>query len=326
MLFPEHWSVNPYGPDQSGVKRFFFDTQGRLVAIPIERREKVTIEERWGGGGTLLSPAAYILAAAARADAFDPDNRPLGEDQENRLAWLGVELQGLDRELARLNGVSDRTQDGSIGAIGTYVYAGSPAERMGLEPGDILLRVHADGQPRPLELRIEGDFGMMEAFWERIEQIPAQYFDQIPTPWPNVDNTFNQSLTNLGFGASARLEVFRNSEMFSEPFTVTQGPDHYNAAARFESESLGMDVRDMTFEVRRYFQLTEEDAGVIVSKLEPGEKAAVAGLKPYEIIIAVNDQPVISVEQFETLITDQPELRFSVKRRDKGRVVKITMN
>ena len=144
--------------------------------------------------------------------------------------------------------------------------------------------------------------------------------------WPNVDNTFNQSLTNLGFGASARLEVFRNSETFSEPFTVTQGPDHYNAASRFESESLGMDVRDMTFEVRRYFQLTEEDAGVIVSKLEPGEKAAVAGLKPYEIIIAVNDQPVTSVEQFEELITDQTALRFSVKRRDKGRVVKITMN
>ena len=327
MLFPEHWSVNPYGPDQSGVKRFFFDLQGRLVALPIERREKVTVEERWGGGGAVLSPAPYILEAAARGDdAFDPDNRPLGEDQENRLAWLGVELQGLDRELARLNGVSDRTQDGSIGAIVTYVYTGSPAERMGLEPGDILLRVHADGQPRPLELHVEGDFGMMEAFWENIEQIPVQYFDQIPTPWPNADNAFNRALTDLGFGASARLEVFRNGEMFSEPFTVTQGPDHYNAASRFESESLGMDVRDMTFEVRRYFQLTEEDAGVIVSKLEPGEKAAVAGLKPYEIIIAVNDQPVTSVDQFETLITDQTALRFSVKRRDKGRVVKITMN
>ena len=326
MLFPEHWSVNPYGPDQSGVKRFFFDMQGRLVAFPIERREKVTVEERWGGGA-VLSPASYILDAAALGDAaLELDNRPLGEDEENRLAWLGVELQGLDRELARLNGVSDRTQDGSIGAIVTYVYTGSPAEHMGLEPGDILLRVHAAEQPRPLEVRVELDFGWMETYWENIEKVDPQAFDQIPTPWPNVDNAFNRALTDLGFGEKARLEFFRADQVRTEPFVVTQGPDHYTSSARFEFKDLGVDVRELTYEARRYFQLADDAPGVIISKLEPGEKAAIAGLKPYEIITTVNDEPVASVAQFEQLVQGHDELRFSVKRRNRGRVVKIRMN
>ena len=330
MIFPVHWSINSYGfgyNNDASAQRFMFDLEGRLVAFPIERREKVTVDER-GGGARVLAPASYVLDAVAQGhDAFDPDNRPLNERQENRIAWLGAELQGLDQELARLYGVAELTRDGMIGAVVTYIYPNSPATMMGLEQGDIILRVHAEDQPRPLEVAVEEDYSSnRDGYWAYIEDVPAQFFDRIPTPWPNVNNTFNQSLTNLGFGTSARLDVFRNGEMFTKPFTVTQSPDHYNATARFESESLGMDVRDMTFEIRRYFQLTEEDAGVIVSKLEPGEKAAVAGLKPYEIIIAVNDQPVTSVEQFETLIADQAELRFSVKRRDKGRVVKISIN
>jgi serine protease Do len=324
-VYPNHWSVN--GFSGSPTKRFMFSLEGQLVAFPIERREKVTVDER-SGGARVLAPANYVLDAAMEGGgAFDPDNRPLSEREESRVAWLGVELQRLDQELARLYGVSELSQDGMIGAVVTYIYPNSPATEMGLRQGDIILRVHAKDQPRPLDVVVEEDYSsIMDQYWAEIENIPAQVFDQIPTPWPNVDNAFNRSLTDLGFGSSARLEVFRDGELLSRDFTVTQGPDHYNAAARFESESLGMDVRDMTYEVRRYLQLTEADTGVIVSKLEPGEKAAVAGLKPYELIIAVNDEPVTSVERFEELIEGQSELRFSVKRRDKGRVVKIRMN
>ncbi len=321
-VYPSHWSVGGYSGLES--KRFMFGLDGQLVAFPIERREKVSVED-WGES-RVLAPANYVLDAA-RGGAFDADNRPLSEREESRVAWLGVELQRLDQELARLYGVSELSQDGTIGAVVTYIYPNSPATEMDLRQGDIILRVHAEDQPRPLDVVVEEDYSsFMDQYWAEIENIPAQVFDQIPTPWPNVDNVFNQMLTGLGFGSSASLEIYRDGALLSESFTVTQGPDHYNAAGRFSSESLGMDVRDMTYEVRRYLQLTDADTGVIVSKLEPGEKAAVAGLKPYELIIAVNDEPVTSVERFEELIEGQSELRFSVKRRDKGRVVKIRMD
>jgi S1-C subfamily serine protease len=84
-------------------------------------------------------------------------------------------------------------------------------------------------------------------------------------------------------------------------------------------------VRNLTYEVRRYFQKAPGEGGVIVSKIEPGSKAAVSGIKPYEIITHVNDQPVGNVKDFEKLIAGQGELRLSVKRMTKGRVVKIKM-
>jgi len=110
-----------------------------------------------------------------------------------------------------------------------------------------------------------------------------------------------------------------------KPFTVVEGPAHYNSARRHKDEATGLTVRNMTYEVRRYFQKTPEDPGVLISMVEPGSKASVAGIKPFEIITAVNDQPVHDVREFQKLITGGGELRLAVKRMTQGRVVKIRL-
>ena len=69
------------------------------------------------------------------ASHIDPSNVPLTEQEESRLAWVGVELQPLNKELARANNVSKLTRDGQIGALVSYVYPGSPAEKAGVEVG-----------------------------------------------------------------------------------------------------------------------------------------------------------------------------------------------
>jgi S1-C subfamily serine protease len=214
--------------------------------------------------------------------------------------------------------------DGATGALVTHIYPGSPAEEIGLELGDILLRIHSDEHPRPLEITLEQDYSSQwDQIWSQLNQIPAEYFDQLPTPWPSVENTFNRSLTNLGFGSEVELEYVRFGDLKRAVFEVVQGPKHFGAASRFESEDLGVTVRNVTYEVRRYFRLTEDNPGVILSKIEPGERAAVAGLKPYEIVTHVNEEPVHDVEQFEALVGGSEDVSLSVKRRDQGRVVKI---
>jgi S1-C subfamily serine protease len=88
---------------------------------------------------------------------------------------------------------------------------------------------------------------------------------------------------------------------------------------------LGLTVRNLTYEVRRYFQRSAADPGVIVSKVEPGSKASVSGIKPYEIVTQVNDVPIQSVKEFETLIQDKEELRLSVLRMTLERQVRVKM-
>ena len=67
-----------------------------------------------------------------------------------------------------------------------------------------------------------------------------------------------------------------------------------------------------------------EEPGVVISKIERGEKAEVAGLRPYEIIVTVDDRPVRNVKEFEEAVGRHGELRLFVKRLREGRTVKIT--
>jgi serine protease Do len=79
----------------------------------------------------------------------------------------------------------------------------------------------------------------------------------------------------------------------------------------------------VTYEVRRYLQRKADEPGVVVSKVEPGGRAGVAGVRPYELITHVNDQPVNNVGEFEKLTAASGELKLSVRRMAKGRIVTV---
>ena len=314
------------GDDAGGL--FLFDESGRLAALPITRRATVSSQEEYAGPPTpALTPAAYVReAVASLPKTADPGNAPLSEDDENRLAWLGVELQGLNAELARANDVSHLTNDGESGALVTHVYSDSPAAKAGVEPGWILIRAHVDGEPKPLEVKVDAYQFAEQAFpWDRFDELPEQFFDQIPRPWPPAENNLTRALTDLGFGRSFAAEFFHDGKAERKSFTVTQSPAHFDSAPKHKLDPLGVTVRDLTYEVRRYFQTEPGDPGVIVSKIEMGSKASTAGLKPFELITHVNDQPVTTSMDFERMSKDQKELRLSVKRMAKGRQVKVKL-
>ena len=310
------------GPE---AEPFLFDASGALVALPLARREKVSTENRWSTGESRLTPVGCLRTVLADlAKNTDPGNVPLAEAKERRLAWLGVILQPLNRDLARANGVADLTRDGETGALVSYVYADSPAAAAGIVPGMILLRLRVEGQPQPVEVRLE-DYEDRGPFpWDRLEEVPETYYDRIPPPWESAENVFTRALTDLGFGRKFEADFFADGKVVAKPFEVTASPTHYDAAPRYKAAGLGLTVRDLTYEVRRYFRKTAEEPGVIVAKIDPGSKASVAGIKPYEIITHVNDKPVMNVKDFEQAVVADGEMRFSVKRMSQGRVVKLS--
>jgi hypothetical protein len=325
-----------FGPGGTLPLNFLFTLDGELVAAPIGHREKVAVEDGrgryggWGGGASGMLAAAYLsgVVTGDRDANLDPENRPLTEAEENRLAWLGVELQPMNADLARVNDVVAQTSGGASGAIVTYVYPDSPAADAGLEPGDILLRLHVEGQPKPLEVSMEGGFYDLnfDQMWEMLPQIPAEYLDQMPKPWGSAENSLTRSLTDIGFGTPFTAEVFRGGDVMTRSFIVTEGPAHYESTTRLESEESGLTVRNLTYEVRRYFRVLPDGPGVIVSKVEPGSKAAVAGIYPLEMIMAVNDEPVHDVDELEAKLTAGGEFRLNIKRMTVGRIVQLTID
>ncbi len=306
---------------------YLFDLDGALIAFPISRRRAVSDDSRWARDDWTLTAASYVGQLFDDLSAHvDPSNVPLLEEQENRLAWMGVELQGLDRELARINGVSHLTRDGQTGALVSYVYPDSPAAAAGIEPGNILLRLRVEGEPKPVAVEADGDgFGFDSLMFDMLDDLPEDFFSNLPPPWPSVNNKLNKALVRIGFGKRYKAELFRGGDVVLRDMQVEESPPHFDSAPRFKSERLGMTVRDLTYEVRRHFLKRPDDPGVIVSKVEPGEKAAVAGIKPYEIITHVNDQPVTGVDAFREQTKQSTQLRLTVNRMAKNRLVRIAL-
>lgn len=309
---------------------FLLTTNLEVVALPVVRREQVSGDRSsaFDRAEVKLTPARYLAeAVTGLPGSADASNVPVTEEEENRLAWLGVELQPLNRDLARANGVSDQTRDGETGALVTYVHPDSPAAKAGIPAGAVLLRLKVPGQALPVEVQIEEDYARAQAFpWDRLDEVPEQYFERIPTPWPPVENAFTRALTDLGFGTRYTAEFFIDGKLVAKELEVVAGPTHYAAAPRYKSEALGVTVRDQTYDVRRYLQRKPEDPGVVVARVEPGGKASVAGVKPYEIITHINDQPVNNVKDFEKLAAGGGEMKLSLKRMTKGRIVTIKAN
>ncbi len=317
-------------PELAGesLNTFAFDLDGHLLVLPLAHREKTSVRDGYSSGhGTTPTCAAQINEVLANlAQNTDPSNTPLAPDQENRIAWMGVELQPLTPELARVNNVADRTNDGDFGALVIYVYPDSPAAKAGVEAGYILLRLNAEGQPKPIDVRVVADPRIERAFpWDKLDEVAERYYDQIYTPWPATENSFNRMLTDLGFGTKYTAEFFHDGKSDTKNFTVVASPPHWTSAPQGKAPAIGLTVRNMTYEVQRYFQKKPDDCGVVISKIEMGSKASTSGLKPYEIITHVNDVPVNTVQEFEKTVAGQTELRLSVKRKDVGRIVKITV-
>jgi serine protease Do len=169
---------------------------------------------------------------------------------EVRRSWLGLALQPL------LKG------DGpSHGVLVGGVVAGSPAERAGLKPGDVILGY--DG--RPLEV---------------------QYSEQIPA--------LNRLLLTTPIGKAVELHYERaGKQEKTTAVTVARGTAQ---GAEAELKSWGITVRELTLLAAKELQ-REPGSGVLVSSVRPGAASSEAKppLLPGDILVEMGGKPVRSV-------------------------------
>lgn len=283
--------------------------------------------ESWDSWRSRTSIPGTALARFVAARDFDPEFAVRKGKDRIRVAWIGVETQAMTKELARekksqgfLSG-----EDG-MGSLVGKVYTNTPAARAGIKEGDVLLWVRRKTSERHerLETRDNRGFGIdIESIFGRM---PVSAFDRYGmTPWPQVESGVNEVFTRLGIGTKVVIAWVSGGEKHEAELVLEQAPVHYRTTRRIRNRTLGIVAADLTFEVRAFLKLADDAPGVVITKMQEGSPAAVAGLRPFEVITSVNGEPVPTSIRFSELIKGKQDLTFSVRRLDATRIVRIQL-
>jgi serine protease Do len=177
-----------------------------------------------------------------------------------RRAYLGVIPQDITPALARAMGEKDLR-----GALVGDVSPNGPAQKAGLEKGDIVLE--ANGKP------VAGA------------------------------NDLRMTISMMAPETTVKLKVLRGGAEREVPVKLGELPST-EAAVQPRGDSsksvlLGVSVQELDAQTVHELQLAAGTQGVVVTKVNPSSAAAEAGLKRGDVIQEVNRKPVRSAADFE---------------------------
>ena len=197
--------------------------------------------------------------------------------------WLGVSIQEVTPELAK-----SFSLDKNKGALVAEVFKASPAEKAGIEQGDIILQFNGKDIVESKELP-----RMMAA-----------------TP----------------VGDTVALKVLRNGKTITCQVNAGEMQEKEVASLDTPRESLGLTVQNITPDIAQELGL-EKAGGVVVANVEPGSPAAEAGIQPGDVIQGVNQKPVRNVDDFVAKIENagkQENVLLLIKRGNNNLYAALT--
>jgi len=194
--------------------------------------------------------------------------------------FLGVGLQPLSSELAEAFNLSD-----AAGALISGVQPGTPAAKAGMLAGDVIVEFNNKKVNDSAHLRI------------MVAQTPPKTAVTFKALRDGKPKNFNVTLAELPEDLMAR----NSGEMFeqgAEPATTTLA---------------GVEITDLNNETRRRFAIPARIRGALVTKVEENSAAAKAGLRPGDVIVEINRQPVTSADEAVELTEDTKGKRILLR-------------
>jgi hypothetical protein len=280
-----------------------FDLEGRPIGLYVARRlpDRPTETRTWE---QIVSLRQLAKELADPAPFLDPQAVPRPRREEKRPVWLGVEFQRVSRPLMEMRGLLGATREGRVGLMVSHVYRDSPAQRLGLAVGDILLSVKEEGQDRPTEfLNTREGRVSLEDSWGRSRWSGDDDGELEPYRiWRGPQNYLTAILTKIGPGKTVTLAWLHGDAQRQATLALEEGPDDFESAERWKDRVVGLTVRDLTYEVRDALRLAADAPGVVISAVEPGGPADVRQLRPYELVTHIDGVPLKKAADVRSLL------------------------
>jgi serine protease Do len=199
--------------------------------------------------------------------------------------WLGVMIQQVTPDLADNFGL-----DRPIGALVGQVVPGSPAEKAGLNAGDVII-----------------EYNGKEV--SQMSMLPAM-------------------VASTSVGEKATIVLIRDGKKQNITVEIGKMEDEDSVLADTEtgtSKKIGITVQELTPKLAESLGI-EEVQGLIVSDINPGSAAAEAGILRGDIILEINREKVESIVQYRNALVaaqEKKSILLLIKRDQHTRFVVI---
>ncbi len=195
--------------------------------------------------------------------------------------WIGARLKPVNRDLAQALGLPR-----VAGALVERIYDGSPADKAGLEPGDVVVRV--DGFA--------------------VEDGRAVFY----------------RLTTKGVNKPSQLQIIRDGERLTRTLTATATPELGRRDVRNLSGYHPFDgarVANLVPHVAEDLEIDESE-GVVVLSVQGRSSARRVGLRPGDVILSVDKSKISNLRDLENILVERRRY-WNVTLKRKGRVVRF---
>ncbi len=210
------------------------------------------------GINTAINPSGQGIGFAIPIDMAKTIIPQLEQKGSVTRGWLGIGIQQMTPALEKSFGLN-----GKEGALVADVFKGGPAEKAGIERGDVITQFDAK------------------------KVVESKDLSRIVAATP--------------VGKMVEVKLMRDGKAIERTVKVGEMEKKTESAQLPSHKSLGITVQALTPEIARDLGLKRE-TGVVVTSVEPGSSAADAGIQTGDVIQEVNRKSVKDVEDFSQII------------------------
>jgi serine protease Do len=199
--------------------------------------------------------------------------------------WLGVSIQSLTPELASQFGLTD-----GKGVLVGDIVEDSPADKGGLQRGDIIVEVQGKKIDDPNQIR--------------------------------------NMVAGIEPGQKIEMKIIRENKPITKNVTVSELPTDVQKPAKGEYGNLlnGVSVQELTPEFIERFDIPKKLKGVIVAEVDE-DSPAFGIIKPGDIIQEINKQKIAGLKDYENVavkIKQGEDIMLFVRRGQSSRYITLS--
>jgi serine protease Do len=253
--------------------------------------------------------AALLTAGSAVARTDKPDKPATTAKSDAGEGWLGISMQELNDSMAKALDIEDG------GVLVNSVSKDSPADKAGLEEGDVIVSFAGKEIDDTAELSrlvrrqkpgSEVQIGIIRDGASKDLEITVGERKSDVMVWSD--------------DSGKRFQILRPGDEDSKEF-------FWHSPGR-EHGYLGVSLRDLTAQLGDYFGVKDGE-GALIEQVSEDTPAAAAGLKAGDVIVQIDDEKIDDVSDATSYLRDKDpgdEVAVTVMRKGKDKTFKVTLD